>query len=55
MRTIEGKWWQLRWNWRGVASFFGQTREWSVQLHWAQRPFGLLIRRDRKIFFSFPG
>lgn len=53
IRTIERKRWQLRWDWTGVAVFFGDGLLWTAQLHWWRRP-RIVVRHDHDIKISFP-
>lgn len=52
IRTIDGKRLQLRFDWTGVAIFFGTDRRWTAQVFWWKRP-RIVVRHDHDTF-SFP-
>lgn len=52
IRTVEFKRWQFRFDWTGVAIFFGHSLLWTVQLFWWRWP-RIVIRHDHATF-SFP-
>jgi hypothetical protein len=53
IRTIEGKNWQFRYDWRGIAFFWGEEDHWSAQLHWGRRPW-IVLRHGHDIKISLP-